>query len=46
MDKVIDNWKGALIFVGDGIEHTIVLYEMKLAVLFLHEEDWGSDGRL
>ena len=37
MDKVVDDQKGVPIFAGDGIEHAIVLYESKLAILFLYE---------
>ena len=43
MDKVIDNRKRVSILPSDGVERAIVLYELKLAVLFLYKEDWGSD---
>ena len=46
MDKVVNNREGVPIFVGNGVERAIVLYESKLAVLFLHEEDQGSDWGL
>ena len=45
-DKVVNNRKGVPIFVGDGVERTVVLYESKFAILLFYEEDQGSDGRL
>ena len=44
MDEVINDQKRISILLSDGIEHAIVLYESKLAILFLYEEDQGSDG--
>ena len=44
MDEIVDNQKRVSILPSDGVERVIVLYESKLAVLFLYEEDQGSDG--
>jgi hypothetical protein len=42
MDKVIDEGQQIPILPGDGIQSSVVLYEAKLPIFLLDEEDQGS----
>jgi hypothetical protein len=38
MDEIMNEGEGVLILLCDGIEHSIILYEVKLAAFLLDEE--------
>jgi hypothetical protein len=43
IDEIINEGEGVLIFSCDGIECSIVLYEVELTILLLNGgEDWGT----
>jgi hypothetical protein len=42
MDKVVDEGEQILILPGDGIQSSVVLYEVKLSIFLLDKEDRGS----
>ena len=46
MDEVVNNGEGVAIFSCDSVQCPVVLYETKLAILFLDEEDWCTNGGL
>ena len=40
VDNVSCEWKGVVIFDRDLVELSVILYEMKMFILFLHKEYW------